>query len=376
MNWLQGLDAPRALPADLRGRLEQQLLGSSQSRPLNTELTQRLTSRLADPVADLLHDLDAPRLLTPELRAALLADLRPSHRHRWIALAATAASIAAALVLAMLITEPSSSPVRQQAGPAPTTFPSATPPPQGTSAPPVAGGSAGQVLVPGSVPFMPGPVPAPMLPPSSSGGSSQAGDSSGEPYGYYQPPGGFQPAAMPPDGGPPPSQAPTPEVTSRSPDAGPLGGGTVVRVNGSRLQTAKQITFGDAVGTDLRVVDDSHLSVTSPPHEAGRVSFVVHFDDGGSYTVNDGFTYLKAPHIDSLSPETGPTAGGSWVLLNGDALSRVTAVRFGDSSAIQVEVVSDTQLRVLTPAHGIGPTDVTATSPGGTSNAVRFVYLP
>jgi hypothetical protein len=196
----------------------------------------------------------------------------------------------------------------------------------------------------------------------------------GDSYGYYEP--GRYPAAMRPDGGSPEPAEPTPEVTSRTPDAGPLGGGTDVRISGSRLRSATSVTFGDAVGTAFRVLDDNHLAVTSPAHAAGVVSFVVHFADGGTFTVRDGFTYLKAPHIEDVSPDAGPTAGGTWVVLRGSALSRVTTVYFGSSSTTRVDVVSDTELRVLTPTHALGPVEVTASSPGGTSNAVRFVYLP
>ena len=39
-------------------------------------------------------------------------------------------------------------------------------------------------------------------------------------------------------------------------------------------------------------------------------------------------------------------------------------------------MVSDTRITAVVPAGAAGPTDVTVTTAGGTSNAVSYVYLP
>jgi hypothetical protein len=66
------------------------------------------------------------------------------------------------------------------------------------------------------------------------------------------------------------------------------------------------------------------------------------------------------------------------VTVTGTGLSGVTKVVFGETAAARVEVVSDTELRVLSPAHLPGEVDVHVTTPGGTSaasQATRYLYL-
>lgn len=374
--WLEGLDTPRPLSAAIREQLETQLLGAQQPRPLEATLAAKLSDELTDPVADLLHDLDAPRPLSPQLRIAMASGLTVSRR-RWLVASSAAASVAAAVVVATVVLSGAgpSRPSPDFASGPPGVRASATPTVDVGIAPGDAVTGTGAPVLPPEAVGVLAPPPAAVAPDSEVPGSHPVAGGAPASYGYYQPP-DSPPAAMPADGGPPPKPAPTPEVTSRSPDAGPVGGGTTVRIRGSRLGAAERITFGDAVGSDLQVIDEGHLTVVSPPHPAGRVSFVVHFHDGGAFVVRDGFSYLKAPHLDSVSPTSSPSRGGEWVVLSGDALSRVTTVRFGNQVATTIEVVSDTTLRVLTPAHSIGAVDVTAISPGGTSNAVRFLYLP
>ena len=85
------------------------------------------------------------------------------------------------------------------------------------------------------------------------------------------------------------------------------------------------------------------------------------------------------PAVSSVSPTFGPMAGGTWITVTGRNLAGTTRVRFGTVPAGQMVVVSATVVRALSPAHTLGPVDVTVTTPGGTSPATsgdRFTYLP
>jgi hypothetical protein len=66
----------------------------------------------------------------------------------------------------------------------------------------------------------------------------------------------------------------------------------------------------------------------------------------------------------TLSPDSGPIEGGSTVSILGQNFVADTAVMFGELSAAQVTVVSDTELTVITPAHAAGVVDVTILSNG------------
>ncbi len=64
----------------------------------------------------------------------------------------------------------------------------------------------------------------------------------------------------------------------------------------------------------------------------------------------DQFTYTNGPTVTSLSPSSGPTAGGTTVTVTGTSLSGVTAVRFGATAATNFTVVSNTSLTAVAPA--------------------------
>jgi len=81
-------------------------------------------------------------------------------------------------------------------------------------------------------------------------------------------------------------------VTSVSPPSGPPSGGTSVTVTGSDFTGATKVTFGGVAGTNLHVVNDSTLTVTSPANAPRTDDVLVTTPDGTSVAVvADHFTY-------------------------------------------------------------------------------------
>ena len=82
------------------------------------------------------------------------------------------------------------------------------------------------------------------------------------------------------------------------------------------------------------------------------------------------------PTVVSISPSSGPTAGGTSVTITGDNFTGVTAVKFGTDNATWFNVDNNTQITATAPA-GAGTVDVTVTTAGGTSvtsSADQFTY--
>ncbi|HWI06727.1 MAG TPA: SBBP repeat-containing protein, partial [Solirubrobacteraceae bacterium] len=77
----------------------------------------------------------------------------------------------------------------------------------------------------------------------------------------------------------------------------------------------------------------------------------------------------SAPLVTSLRSRSGPATGGTEVTIGGIGLSGATAVRFGDTPATSFSVQSDTRIRAISPAHGLGRTRVRVATPGGVSPA-------
>ncbi|MEU7633741.1 IPT/TIG domain-containing protein [Nocardia sp. NPDC049220] len=71
--------------------------------------------------------------------------------------------------------------------------------------------------------------------------------------------------------------------------------------------------------------------------------------------------------IASLSPSSGPMAGGTSVVLIGTGFAGTTAVRFGTTPAMSFTVDSATSITAVAPAGIAGTVDIIVISPGGTS---------
>ena len=174
------------------------------------------------------------------------------------------------------------------------------------------------------------------------------------------------------------SETPPPTVTGVHPATGGTRGGTAVTLTGTGFTGAASVTFGGVEATDLVVASDTELRCTTPVHPAGTASVVVR-TPCGSNAPNSLFTYAAGstpPTVTSVSPANGGTRGGTLVVLEGTGFLGASAVTFGDEEATNVVVLSETQLRCLTPAHRQGAVSVVVTTPDGSNgpNAL-FTYV-
>ena len=87
---------------------------------------------------------------------------------------------------------------------------------------------------------------------------------------------------------------------------------------------------------------------------------------------------LAVPTLVSLDPDQGPVTGGTPVTITGTDFTDDSTVSVDGSDPIVPTVVSDdgTSLTFTTPAHAVGPVDVTVTTPAGTSGPLTFTYVP
>jgi hypothetical protein len=81
------------------------------------------------------------------------------------------------------------------------------------------------------------------------------------------------------------------------------------------------------------------------------------------------------PAVASISPTSGPVAGGTSVTLTGTGLTGASGVTVGGLAATALQVASDTSLSFTTPASVAGPGNVVVTGPAGASvDKVAFTY--
>lgn len=74
-----------------------------------------------------------------------------------------------------------------------------------------------------------------------------------------------------------------------------------------------------------------------------------------------------APSVTSVSPTSGPTAGGTSVTISGANFAANASVTFGGTAGTNVAVVNSTTITALAPAHTAGAVDVVVTNTDGQS---------
>jgi IPT/TIG domain len=175
-----------------------------------------------------------------------------------------------------------------------------------------------------------------------------------------------------------PSFVSPPRITSVSATTGPAAGGTSVTITGTGLTGATSVLFGGNPAASYSVASDTSITAVTPATAAGTVDVNVTTAGGTSSPyASDQFTFVAAPVVSSVQPNSGPIGGGLAVTISGAHLAGASAVSFGGTPA-GFTVNSDTSITAVSPATDATDTvHVTVTSPGGTSAtaaADQFTY--
>ncbi|MBI1922740.1 IPT/TIG domain-containing protein [Candidatus Poribacteria bacterium] len=166
-----------------------------------------------------------------------------------------------------------------------------------------------------------------------------------------------------------------PSVTKLNPTSGLVMGGTLITITGDNFQKGVTVRVGEKDATNITFVSATELTATVPPGKAGEVDVTVINPDGQKSTLSAIFTYrLPAPTLTSIAPDTDTTAGGAPVRLIGVNFQAGASVKFGGNEAINVLVVSETEITVKVPQGQAGVVDVTVTNPDGQSAVIKFTY--
>ncbi len=182
---------------------------------------------------------------------------------------------------------------------------------------------------------------------------------------------------------------PVPTVTNVAPVSGSVDGGNAVAVEGANLSGASVVEFGPGNdATSVQVVSSGKVVVVAPAgSSAGAVAVVVTTPAGSSSTtldVADRYTYTSppVPTVTSVSPNSGPVAGGNAVAVEGTNLSGASTVEFGaGNDGTSIQVVSSSRIIVVAPAASAsGAVAVVVSTPAGSSStsldtADQYTYV-
>jgi hypothetical protein len=170
-----------------------------------------------------------------------------------------------------------------------------------------------------------------------------------------------------------------PVLTGVAPTSGPAGGFTLVTLTGTGLSGASSVTFDGVPALNFQQVSGTTITATTPGGAVGTKADVTVTDAEGSSTKVDAFTWTAnpTPNIGSVFPFTGSIHGGTEVTVFGSSVVGVTSVTFGGVPGTSLEVVSGTEINVVTPPHAAGPVNVVAIGNGSDTvvNAYSYVDL-
>ncbi|MBB5035561.1 beta strand repeat-containing protein [Prosthecobacter vanneervenii] len=163
-----------------------------------------------------------------------------------------------------------------------------------------------------------------------------------------------------------------PTVTGISPASGPLTGGATVTITGTNFIGATGVTIGGAAAGSVSVVDATHITCTVPAGSAGAASVLV-TTPSGTNAANTLYSYVAAPTVTSLSVSSGPTGGGTSVVITGTGFTGASSVSFGGTAVASYTVNNATTITCTVAAHSAGAVSVVVTTAGG-SNAANTLY--
>lgn len=163
-------------------------------------------------------------------------------------------------------------------------------------------------------------------------------------------------------------------ATSLTPDSGTELGGTLVTISGSGFLGATAVEFDGTSGIGFEIVDDTTITVETPAHAPGPVEVVVIDPAGDSAPL--GFTFVGFPSaVSGIDPDEGPEAGGTLVTVTGTGFTGAGAVEFDGIPGTEFEVVDDSTITVVSPAHAPGTVELVVIDGSGDSAPVPFTFL-
>ena len=176
---------------------------------------------------------------------------------------------------------------------------------------------------------------------------------------------------------------PAPSVNSITPGTGKPEGLVPVTISGKGFVEfnagANTVMFGGAPATSVVTVSDTAITCIIPPGSGPTDVSVT--NNNGTGTKKNGYRYFPPPTLGQILPADGTPLGGTPITLTGTGFVNnspgAPTVLIGGRPALNVVVVSDTQITADTPEGTPGPATVSVTNANGDATlGLAFEYYP
>lgn len=152
-----------------------------------------------------------------------------------------------------------------------------------------------------------------------------------------------------------------PVITKLKPASGTVLGGTTVTITGTNFVGITGVEFGSTPASSFTVKSSTTITAVSPAVETAQKVNVILATTGGTSAISTADRYSFKPAVTNVSPNTGPTTGGTSVTITGLGFAlgtKTTKFKFGTTSGTSVNCTSSTTCTVVSPAHAAGIVDV------------------
>lgn len=174
-----------------------------------------------------------------------------------------------------------------------------------------------------------------------------------------------------------------PALVSLTPARGSQVGGTKIALHGEDFAEGVIVRIAGAVA-ESKFVTRKQLEAVTPAYAgAGEVDVEVVNPDGVAATLEKGFTYeaRPAPAITSVSPPSGPSTGGTKVVIEGQNFTKDCQVYVGREYPKDMLIKSATEIHIIVaPRKTPGVVDVEVAAPGVpkavAKNGYRYDAVP
>lgn len=155
-----------------------------------------------------------------------------------------------------------------------------------------------------------------------------------------------------------------PTVTAVAPAGGPLEGGQIVAITGTGFTGATAVKFDLVDATSYAIVSATRIVAKVPNAAAAAAKIIKVTNADGTNSTGSAYTY-GAPTVTAVSPTFADPAVSKVITITGTGFLGITDpadVTFGAGAALEVFVVSDTQIVATTPDDAdAGLVEVTVT---------------
>jgi hypothetical protein len=177
----------------------------------------------------------------------------------------------------------------------------------------------------------------------------------------------------------PKAPPPVPTVSSVTPDSGPIAGGTPITITGTGFGAGARVVIAQGSGSQSNTIAAANVRLVTP-HEITAVTVggaksgswsVYVTTKGGTNAASPGgtFTYLAVPTVSSVTPNRGPTSGGTAITVNGTGFAAGARVVIAQGSGSRSNTVAATAVTVVSPV------EITAVTGGGAKAGTRHLYV-